>query len=619
MATDLSKVVGYELPARPVASTLTTACSSSYIPPAIISLESFASFLVSADNPAFVDCVEKPPHDERHHHPHHAASPAKDEDGASGGGHDMTHLLSGTAYPRRTTPGAVASSNPTSLIPHGNTLTPKLSLRKVCEVIDQYAFVALPYPLTISAEIHCSPAQQDIVGDIMLSVFGDKLVRAPVGGRPPIGVLPSPHELRGTILLKAKNLYVSREGGRGGGKWNGGRGGWVVDGGGEEAKQERPLLQKASAAIQRVRSRPREPSVSASTTTSEFPPSSYIPLAPRPADSTKTPKTSAALLALLVHTVGVKYRVINKKEVYALQHMFSLSENTANKLLQSRAVLDVDGWTEGFRREPPGAARSLRRGMTAPYGLKFSRCLLSPTNEGLELYPAQSALSHLLFTEQQFQVLSDIQMILSIPHATQELLSAEKTPTLPMALPAFELVLKSWPNLQQTLPELAHYIGVGIAKIQEYVNKGRQSRIYVLAMTDALKAEQWMLEMTMFVTSRRHENAKKARAPENSPQSSIHPLSSASRTVAAQASGFSRLSSLSSLTRKIVSLPRARSHGLGTNPAVTHAIPESFPLTPSRFPPPEPSAALTPAEQEDLERAALEDDRRVAEREFSLY
>jgi len=41
-----------------------------------------------------------------------------------------------------------------------------------------------------------------------------------------------------------------------------------------------------------------------------------------------------------------------------------------------------------------------------------------------------------------------------------------------MALPEFEMLIVSWLSLQETIPELAHYIGVGIAKIQEYVKKG---------------------------------------------------------------------------------------------------------------------------------------------------
>ena len=36
---------------------------------------------------------------------------------------------------------------------------------------------------------------------------------------------------------------------------------------------------------------------------------------------------------LLVYTIGVKFRGLNKKEEYAPCHMFSLSENVANKMI----------------------------------------------------------------------------------------------------------------------------------------------------------------------------------------------------------------------------------------------------------------------------------------------
>lgn len=49
-------------------------------------------------------------------------------------------------------------------------------------------------------------------------------------------------------------------------------------------------------------------------------------------------KMSAALVALLVYTVGVKCRGINKKEHYASEHMFSLSEKTMNKILKQGAA-----------------------------------------------------------------------------------------------------------------------------------------------------------------------------------------------------------------------------------------------------------------------------------------
>lgn len=98
-------------------------------------------------------------------------------------------------------------------------------------------------------------------------------------------------------------------------------------------------------------------------------------------------------------------------------------------------------------------------------------------------YQEQAALKPLLFTDTQYQVLHDIQSILAVAHSAQELLSAEKTPTLSMALPVFEMLLNSWLHLQTQIPELAHHIGVGISMIQKYVSKGRKSRIYALAMS----------------------------------------------------------------------------------------------------------------------------------------
>ena len=43
---------------------------------------------------------------------------------------------------------------------------------------------------------------------------------------------------------------------------------------------------------------------------------------------------SAHVVSLPVYTVGVKCRGIDKKEVYAPEHVFSLSERTANKTLK---------------------------------------------------------------------------------------------------------------------------------------------------------------------------------------------------------------------------------------------------------------------------------------------
>lgn len=90
------------------------------------------------------------------------------------------------------------------MIFHGKTFTSKVSLREVCHAIVKYGFVASPYPIIISAEVHCGLSGQDMIAEIMGSVFGEALVRAPVYGRPQIEHLPSPEDLKGRILLKVR-------------------------------------------------------------------------------------------------------------------------------------------------------------------------------------------------------------------------------------------------------------------------------------------------------------------------------------------------------------------------------------------------------------------------------
>lgn len=63
-------------------------------------------------------------------------------------------------------------------------------------------------------------------------------------------------------------------------------------------------------------------------------PSSLLPVrAASPAGKSKVPM-SPALASLLVYTVGVKCRGITGSEGCAPEHIFSLSENTASKLLK---------------------------------------------------------------------------------------------------------------------------------------------------------------------------------------------------------------------------------------------------------------------------------------------
>jgi len=73
---------------------------------------------------------------------------------------------------------------------------------------------------------------------------------------------------------------------------------------------------------------------------------------------------------------------------------------------------------------------------------------------------------------------------LKLLHKCQELLAAEKMPTLALALLTYEALVVMWKELARVIPKLSHYIHLGIAKIMEYISKGRQSCIYALAMSE---------------------------------------------------------------------------------------------------------------------------------------
>lgn len=88
------------------------------------------------------------------------------------------------------------------MVYHGRTLTSSIPVTDVSRAIARYAFVASPYPIIISAEIHCCLEQQDMVANTFREIFGDMLVTAPIDGKDSIDQLPSPEMLKHRILLK---------------------------------------------------------------------------------------------------------------------------------------------------------------------------------------------------------------------------------------------------------------------------------------------------------------------------------------------------------------------------------------------------------------------------------
>jgi len=94
------------------------------------------------------------------------------------------------------------SHNDEPIIYHGHTLTSKIHFRDVIQGIRDYAFVASPYPVVLSLEVHCTKPYQAKMAAIMKQIFGDYLSRdIPDNTRP----LPTPEELKYKILLKGKS------------------------------------------------------------------------------------------------------------------------------------------------------------------------------------------------------------------------------------------------------------------------------------------------------------------------------------------------------------------------------------------------------------------------------
>ncbi|XP_028981674.1 1-phosphatidylinositol 4,5-bisphosphate phosphodiesterase delta-4 [Esox lucius] len=88
---------------------------------------------------------------------------------------------------------------------HGHTFTSKILFRDVITTLGEYAFKVSEFPVVLSLENHCSVEQQRVMAQLMDTILGDTLLRAPLNGLVP-QVLPSPLDLKGKILLKAKKI-----------------------------------------------------------------------------------------------------------------------------------------------------------------------------------------------------------------------------------------------------------------------------------------------------------------------------------------------------------------------------------------------------------------------------
>ncbi|KAF5332789.1 hypothetical protein D9611_005171 [Ephemerocybe angulata] len=83
---------------------------------------------------------------------------------------------------------------------------------------------------------------------------------------------------------------------------------------------------------------------------------------------------------------------------------------------------------------------------------------------------------------EEYAILNDIRRFLQVFHATQELVSGEKTPTLPVVLPLYERLLKTLEDQKAHLPLLVPAITASQEKLREYLSMSRRTKAYAAAM-----------------------------------------------------------------------------------------------------------------------------------------
>jgi hypothetical protein len=71
---------------------------------------------------------------------------------------------------------------------------------------------------------------------------------------------------------------------------------------------------------------------------------------------------------------------------------------------------------------------------------------------------------------------------LKIPHAFQDILGTESTPTLPYTIPAFAAFIERWCEMEEEELEWYSIIQPGLAKLADYEQALTKTPAYILAM-----------------------------------------------------------------------------------------------------------------------------------------
>ena len=75
-----------------------------------------------------------------------------------------------------------------------------------------------------------------------------------------------------------------------------------------------------------------------------------------------------------------------------------------------------------------------------------------------------------------------LQFYHQVPHRVQQIMSAESTPILSGAIPAFETFMTSWEKLAKDFPRLEPLIAPGLDWASMYYARMDRTRAYIIAM-----------------------------------------------------------------------------------------------------------------------------------------
>ncbi|KAK0564670.1 hypothetical protein OC844_001607 [Tilletia horrida] len=252
------------------------------------------------------------------------------------------------------------------IVTHAMTMVTAIPFVDVIETLGRYAFVSNPYPLIVSLELHIDIPMQDEVVRILRERLGGMLLSGPLPGRTEDGRLPSPEELKGKILIKAKvrdmhaseNKIVKVEAGQ-----KGEVTAVVVedtdsDSTGTETNESEGGSETFLSTIRRITGRRNRSNTHAHR------------------------RLSPNLAALLVYTTGVDFDGWSDGHEYKVEHMISMNEQKAAGVIKkSKEMLIRHNMTHLTRIWP--SLNSLARAGSAnflPHDMWAAGCQLAAMN-----------------------------------------------------------------------------------------------------------------------------------------------------------------------------------------------------------------------------------------------